>query len=179
MNDPEICARCAQQSPTCCRIPPGREDTCFPLSAAERKILEAHSPKAPGPSFAQSENSRIFQRELRRLFPRDQGVIARLFPLRHAHDRLALTTEGACVFLGPAGCLLPVEDRPLYCRLYPFWFVGRRLTGFASPTCLAVQSGSAPEDWLPLFDAAPAALWRTYARLRVAWGLPETSHQDP
>ena len=30
------------------------------------------------------------------------------------------TAEGACVFLGPRGCGLALEVRPLTCRLFPF-----------------------------------------------------------
>ena len=28
--------------------------------------------------------------------------------------------DGDCTFLGPAGCVLPLEIRPLICRIYPF-----------------------------------------------------------
>jgi Fe-S-cluster containining protein len=28
--------------------------------------------------------------------------------------------SGDCTFLGPAGCVLPLEIRPLICRIYPF-----------------------------------------------------------
>jgi Fe-S-cluster containining protein len=28
--------------------------------------------------------------------------------------------NGDCTFLGPAGCVLPLEIRPLICRIYPF-----------------------------------------------------------
>jgi Fe-S-cluster containining protein len=30
--------------------------------------------------------------------------------------------NGDCTFLGSAGCVLPLETRPLLCRLYPFDF---------------------------------------------------------
>lgn len=171
MSDPSICSRCAKLHPTCCRISPGREDFCFPLSPAERRLLEQHHVLENGLHFAQSDNTPAFLCQLRRLFPRDLSAIKRLFPLHQKHDRLALTIDGACVFLGPSGCSVPVQDRPLYCRIYPFWFVGKRLTGFASPSCLAVQVATSPEGWLSLFNTDQSALWETYLLLRKSWGL--------
>jgi len=171
MNNPDICVQCAARNPTCCRIPPGQDECCFPLGAAERRKLERHLPHAPGPHYAQSDNSRFFLRHLRRLFPREAAALDRLFPADKKHHRLALTADGRCVFLGPAGCVVPTEDRPYYCRIYPFWFVGRKLTGFASPACLALSSARTPEALLPLFAANREALWEIYAQLRLCWGL--------
>ena len=38
----------------------------------------------------------------------------------HTRHRLK-TVHERCVFLSQQGCELPVEIRPIYCRLYPFW----------------------------------------------------------
>lgn len=118
-------------------------------------------------------NTKPFLRHLRRLFPRDAAVLGRLFPLNKPHTRLALTSDGSCVFLGPCGCVVPEKDRPLYCRMYPFWFVGKRLTGFASSTCLALQSSRTPEGLFPLFNTNRPALWELYSQLRLSWGMDE------
>jgi hypothetical protein len=59
--------------------------------------------------------------------------------------RLKVNQAGQCVFLGPKGCRLPEKSRPLYCRLYPFWFTtDNRLMVMISSACLA-QEG--PPSW--------------------------------
>jgi Fe-S-cluster containining protein len=40
--------------------------------------------------------------------------------------------NGDCSFLTPAGCQLPVEIRPIVCRLYPFAYTEAGLTGIDS-----------------------------------------------
>jgi Fe-S-cluster containining protein len=117
-------------------------------------------------------NTKLFLRYLRRLFPQDAAVLNRLFPLNKTHHRLALASDGSCVFLSPLGCIVAEEDRPFYCRIYPFWFVGKRLTGFASSACLALQYSNTPEDLFPLFNTNRSALWELYWQLRVSWGMP-------
>lgn len=39
--------------------------------------------------------------------------------------------DGTCVFLGAAGCRLPVETRPLICRLYPYQYDEGGFTGIS------------------------------------------------
>lgn len=36
---------------------------------------------------------------------------------------------GDCTFLGPQGCVLPIETRPFVCRLYPFMYNEWRMEG--------------------------------------------------
>lgn len=171
MNDPDICARCAEKYPTCCRISPGQEDSCFPLSRREQERLEQFTGSLPGPAFVQSKNTKPFLRQLHKLFPLDAAALNRLFPLNRMHQRLGVTADGSCVFLGPAGCIVPEDNRPYYCRMHPFWFVGPRLIGFASPSCLALQYHTTPEGLFSLFNTNRPALWDVYSRLRVSWGL--------
>ena len=59
------------------------------------------------------------------------------FPEHGSHWRLATTAQGACIFLGPAGCVLDREVRPTYCRLFPLWQYRGQLTWFAAAECLA------------------------------------------
>jgi len=171
MNDPDICVQCGAMHATCCQISPGREESCFPLSLEERRKLERCGVFISGPRFALSSNSKTFLRHLRRLFPQDALALHRLFPLDASHHRLALTPRGHCVFLGATGCMMRMEDRPYYCRLYPFWFIGKRLSGFASSACLAVQCSPSLTGLCSLFNTSESALWDLYTRLRVAWGI--------
>ena len=43
--------------------------------------------------------------------------------------------NGDCVFLGPRGCQLPLEVRPLVCRLYPYDYTAEGIQGEPSPGC--------------------------------------------
>ncbi|QDU25261.1 hypothetical protein ETAA8_03250 [Anatilimnocola aggregata] len=43
--------------------------------------------------------------------------------------------NGDCTFLGNAGCILPLETRPLICRLYPFSYDADGITDELSTGC--------------------------------------------
>lgn len=43
--------------------------------------------------------------------------------------------SGDCMFLGTAGCTLPLEIRPLVCRLYPFAYDAEGIQQDLSPGC--------------------------------------------
>lgn len=40
--------------------------------------------------------------------------------------------SGECMFLGPAGCQLPCETRPLVCRLFPYEYTAAGVTGVSA-----------------------------------------------
>jgi Fe-S-cluster containining protein len=47
-----------------------------------------------------------------------------------------------CLFLGPHGCVLPLEIRPLICRLHPYQYTAAGLLGELAPGCpLALLPG--------------------------------------
>jgi Fe-S-cluster containining protein len=61
--------------------------------------------------------------------------------------RLRLTPEGACCLLAQTGCSLPVAARPLYCRLYPFWFNEHgRLMLLRDHSCLAQEGAGSQRE---------------------------------
>jgi Fe-S-cluster containining protein len=43
--------------------------------------------------------------------------------------------DGACVFLGKSGCRLPMEVRPLVCRIYPYDYDERGIKEELAPGC--------------------------------------------
>lgn len=51
---------------------------------------------------------------------------------RHVLKRQA---NGDCTFLTPSGCSLPLETRPLVCRLYPFTYTERGIDGVDADYC--------------------------------------------
>ncbi len=170
--DPAVCGRCGRAGQTCCKVEPGREEFCFPLSEMEwDRILDFAGDRG---AFVQEPNSSNFLGHLQRLFPGEEELLERLFPDRENkfHLRLATRRDGTCVFLQPDGCELPREARPYYCRLFPFWFFSGRLNMFAPPNCLAVQEGRRPKNVMAMLSVNKMELLHTHGRLRLAWGLP-------
>ena len=135
-TDPDICARCASQGPTCCALSPGDEQFCFPLSNADRaRILTAGFPET---TMVQAPNSLDFVEQLARLLP--EYDVATVFASTGSHWRLTTSCTGHCVFLNEHGCCLDQSLRPSYCRLFPFWIYQGRLTWFVAEDCLATQT---------------------------------------
>lgn len=79
--------------------------------------------------------------------------------------------NGDCSFLGEAGCVLPMETRPVVCRMYPYVFDEHRITGVDADRCPmeVVQPGKTIVEQLEM-DPVAAERWRAqlYAELREA-----------
>lgn len=169
--DPHICARCADVGPTCCRLEPGQEEVCFPLSDMERDRILDCSQSWKG-AFAQEPNTRTFVDNLRKLFPGDRRTVREMFPLTKYHIRLATRADGSCRLLGKAGCVLPVEARPYYCRLFPFWILNGNITVFNYNRCEARKQVEETPEMLEIMGLTRARVFELHGRLRLAWGLP-------
>lgn len=202
-NNRYVCERCAQISPTCCRLGSiqgeyGGED-CFPLSEPEREriakaVAEARRQNAPTAHKALPEaadkaadaptgqtgwavkenNSQNFVRAMCNLFPGERKKIRQIFPDEAGHMRLALAADGGCVFLSATGCTLPKESRPWFCRIFPFWAVKNRLQCFQAEDCVAVrESGGNFSAVLDSFCVSPEEVLEHYKRLRADWGVDD------
>ena len=146
------------------------EEFCFPVSEMEwERILDHAGEKG---SFVQEANSTNFVDNIKRLFPGERDLVEQLFPWHKHHLRLATDPEGGCVFLGLGGCVLPREARPYYCRVFPFWIYGDRLTFFTPAKCLAVKEGRSPAGIRKILGTSEAEVRDLHGRLRLAWGLP-------
>lgn len=169
-QDPHVCARCAQAGPTCCRLVPGQEEFCFPVSVMEwERILEHAGDRG---SFVQEANSARFVSGMKQLFPGEDRLVEELFSRHKFHLRLATRKDGGCIFLGARGCRLPREARPYYCRVFPFWVYGERMALFTPATCLAVREGLSEHGVLNLMGMTGTEVSMLHGRLRLAWGLP-------
>lgn len=168
-TDANVCARCARLNPTCCRLTPGQEDLCFPVSELERQRIVEYGPRMCGLTGA--PNSKAFLTNIMRLFPRDRAALAAVFPPHGEHLRLATLPSGECAFLGQKGCILPREARPYYCRLFPFWVSAGAVTAFDAKGCLACDEGRAVSGMLPLLGMTRSMVRELHGRMRMAWGL--------
>ena len=168
--DAAVCARCALQGPTCCSMDPGREEFCFPLSETEQARMRECRPDSGG--FVLQDNSVAFVDGVCHLFPGEDALVRAMFPPRKQHLRLAVDGQGACRLLGPAGCLLPREARPYYCRLFPFWVTGGEIMIFDAPGCLVRRESKTIPAALALLGMTRAQVLDLHGRLRLLWGLP-------
>jgi Fe-S-cluster containining protein len=69
--------------------------------------------------------------------------------------------NGDCTFLGPAGCILSIEARPLVCRLYPFDYTAEGLHIELAPGC-PLELLLPGQELIPTLgmDRAAAEVWR-------------------
>ena len=136
--DPKICAVCHRQLGGCCRLGQGRVEKMFGLTPTEVEWIAHASGLAPSQFTVRDEVPLSTMNFFVELHP----VFAQIMP-GGKRVRLRLTGEGACWFLGPEGCRLPWEARPLYCRLYPMWFTPEgRIMVLINPSCLAQRGAS-------------------------------------
>lgn len=168
----DVCARCAAVSGTCCTLEPGSEEYCFPVSASERAAMELAGAKAW--HFHRQANTIAFLENLCRLFPDTPEAVHALFPVGGFHDRVAITQEGACALLGSQGCTLPRQARPLYCRIYPFWFKAGRQLYFEFHRCQAQLEAGGGAGLLRRLGMTNEGVRHTYQELCRAWNLPES-----
>jgi len=106
-----LCVRCARQSLTCCQT------SQIYVSPGDARRISAHLDQ-PVEQFAEFRypDDPIY------LTAHDDDPIWPLTVIRDDDHRRVLKRQenGDCSFLGDAGCRLPMETRPLVCRLYPY-----------------------------------------------------------
>jgi len=172
LGNPTTCARCAKLGPTCCQCRPGEEELAALVSESERNHMAAIAPWTIGEHFVvQVPNSPPFIDHMIRLFPDRAEEVYQMLPAEGWHYRLHIDKIGQCSLLGPRGCLLPREARPLFCRIYPFWFIGQQLQVFVYDHCLAIQESVTVQELCISMGTSPEQLYELFARLCRAWGF--------
>lgn len=128
------CARCATMQRTCCQ----RAEILVTQGDVERisryvGASDFYSRRAPeDPSYLEPD-------------PDDPNWLPyTTFP--DGTRNLLLRRADGCTFLGPAGCVLPENVRPLVCRLYPWEFTEAGIlaedAGYCPVETLAGPNGS-------------------------------------
>ncbi len=173
----ELCRECARLGPTCCKSDSSQRHLSFPLSEEEwkRMLPYAHvaEEKFGTPEIRIEEpNSPEFTQVVSCIFPGEGKALESLFPEEGRHWRLKTGPDGACVFLGEAGCMLPRDVRPWYCRLFPAWMNRGAATILLADECLIARKAKTPASGLFLLKMSVNEVARLYARLREDWGLP-------
>lgn len=103
-----LCARCARHMRTCCQT---REIYCTPGDV--RRIGE-HTGRDDHFAFRVPDDPDYLDQ--------DDDPTWRDYVFRDDDARRVLhrRDDGDCTFLGDRGCVLPLDVRPLVCRIYPY-----------------------------------------------------------
>ncbi len=110
MDTPEfICIRCARHMKTCCQT-----SEVYATPGDVERIAE-HTGQRDFYHFAPPEDPIYLQQDDDPIWP--QLVFKTPEGVRRVLKR---RPDGDCIFLGEQGCILPLETRPLVCRIYPY-----------------------------------------------------------
>jgi Fe-S-cluster containining protein len=157
-----LCARCARQGKTCCQgrdifVTAGDVDRIAAFSH-RRGFYEYRA--ACDSAYEDQEDDPIWQRHVFRP-DRSRRVLKR-------------RSNGDCCFLGPDGCRLPLEHRPLVCRLHPHTYTAEALGSEFAADCPIhlLPPGGRLEDAVAGGKAVEAEHWRRqlYAEITASDG---------
>jgi Fe-S-cluster containining protein len=126
------CLACASQGHTCCQ---GRDiyvthGDCARIGRHSRVADFFEYRGCSHLDYADQDDDPLWQQYV---FRRDGS--------RRVLKRLA---DGNCLFLGRAGCCLPLTARPLVCRLYPHLYSANGIAGVWDGECPAAKTQASP-----------------------------------
>ncbi|MCD4650991.1 MAG: YkgJ family cysteine cluster protein [Candidatus Cloacimonetes bacterium] len=165
-----ICAECHKKNRGCCQLIAGNTDSMHGLSQYEIDRISS-TMKLNESDFICHDTVKP---EVMNGFRKLDSLFDKLIPQRE-RARLKII-DNACVFLKPDGCSLPMEARPYYCRLYPFWFNrDSHLIVIRSRFCLAQEQSLSVVSLLEAIGTTEAELLTLYRELQHAAGNPKES----
>lgn len=173
MGKTSTCTICARKGPTCCQAGQNRKGLGSPLSKIEKQTISTYYKRKDGCFTVRTLNSPEFISKLKYIFPKDIDRIRELFPENDYHECLATDSQGCCIFLGSTGCLLSDETKPLYCKIFPFWVVGKKVGFFRFKNCQAQKDAGTFQTVLKHFNMNSSQIYLLYDDLRRFWGLGE------
>lgn len=102
-----LCSRCARVRKTCCYLE-------IYVTLGDVKRIAAHCGRSDFHEFRVPDDADYLDQDDD---PAWRYHVADEDGRRRVLERRA---DDACTFLGPHGCVLPIEVRPLVCRLHPY-----------------------------------------------------------
>lgn len=157
------CARCAAVQKTCCQ----RAEILVTLGDVERIRRHTRSDgfyahRAPvDPAYAEPD-------------PDDPEWPARTVRADGKRRVLNRQGNGDCAFLGAFGCVLPMDVRPIVCRLYPFEYTAKGILGSDPeycPTRMLAPNGE-PMTQVLRMSVGEAETWRRQLYEEIRDGEP-------
>ena len=159
--EPGICALCHGQGLGCCVLEGASTEKVVGMTRGEARRIATACGRPMEEFCLEDEISPQFEAHINLMHP----VLNRIMPGRR-RLRLKVDENGACVFLGQDGCTLPREDRPLFCRLFPFWFTpDARLALLETGSCLAQREAASLDEVLARLGEREDNLRTLFARL--------------
>ncbi len=121
--DEFLCVRCARHTRTCCQ-----RSEIYTTPGDEQRIRD-FTGRDDFTRFCQPDNSEYADQD-------DDPVWRdRVFRADGSRRVLERQPNGDCTFLGSQGCTLPLEIRPLICRLYPYDYTAEGVKEELSEGC--------------------------------------------
>lgn len=118
------CARCARMQKTCC------QRTEILITKGDEARIAHHTGRADFWSVRVPLDATYVESD-----PNDPNWLRYTTDAKGRRRMLKKQANGDCVFLGAQGCVLPLEVRPIVCRLYPFAYNERGLDGMDDGYC--------------------------------------------
>lgn len=110
-----LCVRCARHMQTCCQT-----SEVYATPGDARRIAE-FTGQSDFTEFRRADDPVYLEQD-------DDPVWAQnVFRADGTRRVLKRRTNGDCTFLGDQGCVLPLETRPLICRIYPYDYTAQGL----------------------------------------------------
>jgi Fe-S-cluster containining protein len=123
MSEEFLCIRCSRHMKTCCQ-------TCdIYTTLGDVRRIEAYTGKTGFTEFRGPAKPEYADQD------DDPTWRDNVFRADGTRRVLKKQPNGDCTFLGTAGCVLPLETRPLICRLYPFSYDESGITDELSEGC--------------------------------------------
>ena len=171
-TNPDMCSQCNTFYGSCCKITEeSNKDMPAPVSEPEiQRILQTVTHRSRDHLFERQENSPLFINQMAALFPDMADSLDRIFPDDQTHYQLKTVNNG-CVFLSVRGCILPDHARPLFCRIFPFWFFDDQPQIFQDQRCLALQSCKTVPELLLALGTNSEALRNIHLQIRQELGF--------
>ncbi|MGQ9604699.1 MAG: YkgJ family cysteine cluster protein [Thermogutta sp.] len=167
MNREEpLCVRCARTQRTCCQI------SEIYITPGDLERIAAYTGESDFFEYRRPANPEYLDQS------DDPLWAACVFRPDGTRRVLRRSESEGCLFLGPGGCRLPLEVRPLVCRLYPFDYTEQGLQSVNGTMCpiQLLAPGVTLLQSLGM-DAEMAEEWRSqlYAEIRQELPASESS----
>lgn len=168
-GSPGICAICSTVYGSCCIACGDDEIHHTFVSEQEAAAISGLPVSCDGDPLISEANDEVFIKRIGSIFPDRLEDVVRAFPLNGTHRSLSVDCFGRCTLLGSKGCVLKKKGKPLFCRIYPFWFIDGRLVTFNNESCLALRKTSDTKELMQMFSTNEESLRELYESIVAQW----------
>jgi uncharacterized protein len=156
-----LCIECSKAGKTCCQLGSGV------VLLTEGDIDRINKFTSKNDFWLFEEPKEYLENRIKSSFDPNMKYYAlsktgKVHTLKHKPD-------GNCIFLSDKGCVLPMDTRPLYCRIHPYDFVEDQVTGITFVDCPVEKlkkPGDLPDVINVKFEEAKQWVKMLYKELR-------------